>query len=85
MINRRVAWHIADAFVAKARSTDVAQILKLSFSGFVLMPYRAVEASVLVFLEKMRLLVAVAMVCLMWAIAVVPLIVHGERIIPRAV
>lgn len=85
MINRRVAWETADAFVAKTRSMDIAQALELSLARAFFMPYRVVKASVLVFIEKIRLLVAVAMVCLMWFIAVVPLIVHGERIIPRAI
>lgn len=65
-INRRVAWQIADA--AESRPLSRAQVTPLRMVWKVI--------------EKLRLPAAVGMVYLMWLIAVVPLIVHGE-VIPR--
>ncbi|OJJ87907.1 glycosyltransferase family 4 protein [Aspergillus glaucus CBS 516.65] len=65
-INRRVAWQIADAVKSQPLS-------RVSFTPLH-MAWKVIE--------KMRLLAAVGMVYLMWLIAVVPLIVHGE-VIPQ--
>ncbi|EYE98802.1 glycosyltransferase family 4 protein [Aspergillus ruber CBS 135680] len=65
-INRRVAWQIADA--VESRPLSRAPVTPLHM--------------VWVLVEKMRLLAAIGMVYLMWLIAVVPLIMHGETI-PR--
>lgn len=66
-INRRVAWQIADA--VESRPSSLRDLVT---------PLRVVWKVV----EKLRLLAAVGVVYLMWLIAVVPLIVHGE-VIPR--
>lgn len=71
-INRRVAWQIADTVEAQSMRKSVSTSLGLTL-----------DRLVWTVIEKMRLLVAVGAVYLMWLIAVVPLIVHGERIIPR--
>lgn len=71
-INRRVAWQIADTVEAQSMRKSASTSLGLTL-----------DRLVWTVIEKMRLLVAVGAVYLMWLIAVVPLIVHGERIIPR--
>lgn len=62
-INRRAAWHMADALDPAAKASP------------------GITASAL---EQMRLFMAMGIVYLMWLIAVVPLIVHGNHFIPRA-
>ncbi|KAI9932306.1 hypothetical protein ASPWEDRAFT_475232 [Aspergillus wentii DTO 134E9] len=73
-INRRVAWQIADAYEERAQSQTSQDESSL--------PYQAVKG-ILPVVEKVRLLFALAFVYFMWTISVVPLIVHGNRVVPR--
>ncbi|PYH94873.1 glycosyl transferase [Aspergillus ellipticus CBS 707.79] len=76
-INRRVAGRMADALVERerGRERDVSsETALLEGSG---------RGGVSV-LEKVRMILAVGVVYLMWLVAVVPLIVHGEKMVPRA-
>ncbi|OJJ45828.1 hypothetical protein ASPZODRAFT_133689 [Penicilliopsis zonata CBS 506.65] len=71
-INRRVAWRIADAFDEHTRrQTTRRPILDIVGKGYRL-------------IERLRLRVAVLFIWFMWMISVVPLIVHGSKIVPRA-
>ncbi|KAF7720179.1 Phosphatidyl-myo-inositol alpha-mannosyltransferase [Penicillium ucsense] len=70
-INRRAAWQIADALTRNDQESHGTH--PVSRPG--------VLASIL---EHICLGLAVGTVYLMWLIAVVPLIVHGHRFIPRA-
>lgn len=74
-INRRVAWQIADAVEAQGIRESFRTPSWWVFDN----------SGLWTVVERMRLSVAVAAVYLMWLIAVVPLIVHGERLIPRSV
>lgn len=69
-INRRAAWQMADALVQTDQESHSSRP-----------PRPTVLASAM---EKFRLMFAVAIVYGMWLIAVVPLIVHGNRLLPRA-
>lgn len=68
-INCRAAWKMAEAL----SHTDRSQLRKGPQSGLF-----AAAA------EQIQLFLAVGLVYFMWLIAVVPLIVHGHRFIPRA-
>ncbi|RDK43507.1 glycosyl transferase [Aspergillus phoenicis ATCC 13157] len=73
-INRRVVGRMADAIVERGNGeVDEERALLGGNRG---------EVS---FGERVRLGGAVAVVYLMWMVAVVPLIVHGSRIVPRMV
>ncbi|GLA52040.1 hypothetical protein AnigIFM63604_008668 [Aspergillus niger] len=73
-INRRVVGRMADAIVERGNGeVDEERALLGGNRG---------EVS---FVERARLGVAVAVVYVMWIVAVVPLIVHGSRIVPRIV
>ncbi|KAJ5378431.1 hypothetical protein N7509_011550 [Penicillium cosmopolitanum] len=69
-INRRAAWQMADALVQTDQEAHGSRP-----------PRPTVLASAM---EQFRLIFAVAIVYGMWLIAVVPLIVHGNRLLPRA-
>lgn len=71
-INRRAAWQMAEAL----RHTDQESHSSRP-RGW--RPGIVASAS-----EQIRLVLAVAIVFAMWLIAVVPLIVHGHRFVPRA-
>lgn len=84
MINRRVAWRIADAYIeGQTQFTYLSEQVKTPWRRLA-EPYQAFHAGMEVLAEKLRLLFAVGIVYAMWLIAVVPLIVHGEMI-PRGV
>ncbi|KAI2790663.1 hypothetical protein POX_c03509 [Penicillium oxalicum] len=70
-INRRAAWQIADALTQRDSESHGTQAV----------PRPGLLASIM---EHIRLVFAVGMVYLMWLVAVVPLIIHGHRFIPRA-
>jgi hypothetical protein len=69
-INRRAAWQMADALVQTDQESHGSRP-----------PRPTILASAM---ERFRLMFAVAIVYGMWLIAVVPLIVHGNRLLPRA-
>lgn len=81
-INRRVAWRIADAFEKHTRTMQ-ARSQRPIRNWLVSQYQRFRHRSLLPMVEKLRLMVAVAFVYLMWMIAVVPLIIHGNRLVPR--
>ncbi|KAE8393420.1 hypothetical protein BDV23DRAFT_191827 [Aspergillus alliaceus] len=72
-INNRVAWQMAEAL--EQRSAE---------EGLGVLDEPVVVSFMLSILERMRLILAVGLVYFMWLIAVVPLIIHGRRIVPRA-
>jgi glycosyltransferase involved in cell wall biosynthesis len=70
-INRRAAWQIADALTHTDQESHGPRTpLRPGIMGSTM--------------EQVRLAFAVGIVYVMWLIAVVPLIVHGHRFIPRA-
>jgi hypothetical protein len=70
-INRRAAWQIADALTHTDQESHGPRTpLRPGIIGSTM--------------EQVRLAFAVGIVYVMWLIAVVPLIVHGHRFIPRA-
>ncbi|KAJ5666595.1 hypothetical protein N7462_011004 [Penicillium macrosclerotiorum] len=70
-INRRAAWHMADALTHTDQESHG--------------PRPRVRPGIIgSTMEQIRLVFAVGVVYAMWLIAVVPLIVHGHRFIPRA-
>ncbi|OOQ86422.1 glycosyl transferase [Penicillium brasilianum] len=70
-INRRAAWQIADALTHTDQESHGPRTpLRPGIIGSTM--------------EQIRLAFAVGIVYAMWLIAVVPLIVHGHRFIPRA-
>ncbi|KAJ5826489.1 Glycosyl transferase family 1 [Penicillium robsamsonii] len=70
-INCQAAWQMAEALsYADQESQGSKQVTRPGMIGWVF--------------EKLRLLLAVGIVCFMWLISVVPLIVHGNRFLPRA-
>lgn len=70
-INRRAAWQMADALIQTDQESQSQS--QSSRPGAI--------ASII---EQIRLMFAVGIVYGMWLIAVMPLIVHGNRLIPRA-
>ena len=77
-INHRVAWRMADALASTTSSVFSSETVPTP-STLVDRQWRNVEALV----EKLRLLLAVGIVYVMWLVAVVPLLVHGNRVVPR--
>ncbi|KAE8379569.1 hypothetical protein BDV26DRAFT_303583 [Aspergillus bertholletiae] len=71
-INNRVAWQMASALEQRSVEERLAS------------SEPAVANFMLPILEKLRLTLAVGLVYFMWLIAVIPLIIHGQRIVPRA-
>ncbi|KAJ5578788.1 uncharacterized protein N7459_007752 [Penicillium hispanicum] len=71
-INRRAAWQMADALTHTDHESHRPR------------PRPARPGIVASTLEQTQLVLAVGIVYAMWLIAVVPLIVHGHRFIPRA-
>lgn len=69
-INRRAAWQMADALVQTDQESHGPRP-----------PRPGIIASTI---EQVQLMLAVGIVYGMWLIAVVPLIVHGHRLVPRA-
>lgn len=81
-INRRVAWRIADAFEKHTRTMQARS--QRPIRNWLVSQYQRVRhGMVLPMVEKLRLMAAVVFVYVMWMIAVVPLIIHGNRVIPR--
>ncbi|KAJ5114273.1 hypothetical protein NUU61_000032 [Penicillium alfredii] len=70
-INRRAAWHMANALAHTDQESNGSRP-------------RVRPGMIASICEQLRLMLAVGVVYLMWLIAVVPLIVHGNRFIPRA-
>ncbi|KAJ6080609.1 hypothetical protein N7499_005483 [Penicillium canescens] len=70
-INCRAAWQMADAL---SHTDQESQVPRQAAR-------RGVVGSVF---EQLRLILAVGLVYFMWLISVVPLIVHGNRFLPRA-
>lgn len=70
-INRRAAWQMADALTHTDRESQGAR-------------RRTRPGLVASMIEQIYLALAVGIVYGMWVIAVVPLIVHGHRFLPRA-
>ncbi|KAF7131435.1 hypothetical protein CNMCM5793_004606 [Aspergillus hiratsukae] len=79
-INRRVAWQMADA----AEEREQAKRVQSAGQGRWRAAYgKFKDRTILALVEKLQLLAAFGFVCFMWLISVVPLIIHGSRIIPR--
>ncbi|GIK04978.1 hypothetical protein Aspvir_009077 [Aspergillus viridinutans] len=79
-INRRVAWQMADA----VEEREQAKRVQLKGQGRWCAAYeKAKDRTVLALVERLRLIAAFRFVCFMWMISVVPLIIHGSRIVPR--
>ncbi|GKZ32858.1 hypothetical protein AbraIFM66950_002502 [Aspergillus brasiliensis] len=72
-INRRVVGRMVDALEVSRETDEERALLGGSSRGEVKVSFG----------EKVRLGVAVGVVYLMWMVAVVPLIAHGTRIVPR--
>ncbi|KAB8224888.1 hypothetical protein BDV33DRAFT_232654 [Aspergillus novoparasiticus] len=72
-INNRVAWQMAHAFEQRSAEEVLGGSDEPVVANFMLP-----------ILEKLRLTLAVGLVYFMWLIAVVPLIIHGQQIVPRA-
>jgi hypothetical protein len=70
-INCQAAWQMADALSLTDQESQV--------------PRQAARRGVIgSIFEQLRLILAVGLVYFMWLISVVPLIVHGNRFLPRA-
>jgi glycosyltransferase involved in cell wall biosynthesis len=79
-INRRVAWQMADAVEAR----EQAKRVQLEGQGRWCAAYeKAKDRTILALVQRPRLIASFGFVCFMWLISVVPLIIHGSRIIPR--
>ncbi|GFG04046.1 GDP-mannose-dependent alpha-mannosyltransferase [Aspergillus lentulus] len=79
-INRRVAWQMADAVEAREQTKRV----QLEGQGRWCAAYeKAKDRTILALVQRIRPIAAFGLVCFMWMISVVPLIIHGSRIIPR--
>ena len=70
-INCRAAWHMVEALSQTDQESQIhRQVVRPGVIGS--------------FFEQLRLMLAVGFVYFMWLISVVPLIVHGNRFLPRA-
>lgn len=78
-INRCVAWRMADA-LASTRTSSVFSSETIPAPSKLVERQRQLVGSLI---EKVQLLLAVGIVYVMWLIAVVPLLVHGSRVVPR--
>ncbi|KAF4260244.1 hypothetical protein CNMCM8812_005514 [Aspergillus fumigatus] len=80
-INRRVAQQMADAVEAR----EQAKRLQLEGQGRWCAAYeKAKDRTMLALIQRIRLIAAFGFVSFMWMISVIPLIVHGSRVIPRS-
>ncbi|KAE8355981.1 hypothetical protein BDV28DRAFT_162091 [Aspergillus coremiiformis] len=67
-INNRVAWQMADAFEQRSAEESGTRSTEPVVASFILL-----------FLETLRLILAVGLLYFMWLIAVVPLVIHGRQ------
>ncbi|KAF7586217.1 hypothetical protein BBP40_009283 [Aspergillus hancockii] len=71
--NNRVAWRMADAFEQRTLQESLSDTTERLGPNFMLPRF-----------EKLRLTLAVGLAYFLWLIAVVPLIIHGRQVVPRA-
>ncbi|RHZ53263.1 glycosyltransferase family 4 protein [Aspergillus thermomutatus] len=79
-INRRVAWQMANAVEQREHEKRVSMA---GHSRWRAAYEKVKDRTVYALVERLRLIAALGLVCFMWMISVVPLIIHGSRVIPR--
>ena len=83
-INNRVAWKLAEGLEMQ-RQDILARKARRPIRNWIAARYHDVKANMfLPLVVRFRLNAAIGLVFMFWLIAVVPLIVHGNRFIPRS-